>query len=394
MAKCIGSVNKWTPKEIQLDDTSFLLEDVRQGERLLKQRVETTAQLLLDIANHFVMIKSSALDGDFKIDCSQVQDGLVGRLERLLNEATSVVGCISNSKLISSTKHRYFIQFTYGLIERLEQLVQTVGRLGDVDQRIYMEEQRNLLVSDESIVLHTLTSIWTAIIALLESFCSSAQPVFNPNPDEPNEYDFLEQLEFSTARDSFCKALIMDLIITSWIKFNRLVRYDDLVKSHPFLCQCQMQTFLNVISSLTKDTESKDCYASDDNLLVDMLQCILDYKCKPSMMTISLNRFAILPLEPCYAQSSQPELAYFVVWYLYSMARIARSIAVKRLVIKCQAIFDDSCKTAKVPFETNNGPLSPHQKERLQLLEYMIKSWEAFIFQNSPTSAQEKTTTG
>lgn len=395
MAKCIGSINKWTPKDVQLDDTSFLAENVRVGESLLKKRIEKMTGLLMDIANHFTMIKSSALSDEFKIDCGQVQDGLVNRLEMMLNEASSVVGRIASSSLISSTKHRYFIYFTYGLIEKLEQLVQTVGRLGDVDQKLYMEEQRNLLVSDESIALHSLTSIWTAIIELLDTFCRYAQPVFNPNPDQPDEYDFLDQLEFSTARDNFCNALLMDLTITSWIKFNRLVKYDDLIKGQPLLCQCQMQTFLSLLASNTKTDDCQNGYGSlAENPLCDMLHCILDYTCKPSLMTMALNRFAIIPLEPCYALACKSDLAYFVVWHLYSMARVARDATIKRMIVLCRDVFDSSSKIAKEPFETtgNNSALSPHQKERFQLLEYMIKSWEAFIFQNEP-AAKEPTTT-
>jgi hypothetical protein len=261
-----------------------------------------------------------------------------------------------------------------------------------------MEEQRNLLVSDESIALHSLTSIWTAIIELLDTFCRLAQPVFNSNPDEPNEYDFLDQLEFSTARTNFTKAFLMDLIITSWIKFNRLVKYEDLVKGLPFLCQCQMQTFIRTVLQLASNSNSQSVDSDRnqeapfgaDNLLCDMLQCVLDFTCKPSMMTINLNRFGIIPIEPCYALANESDLAYFVVWHLYSLARVAHDATIKRLVVRCKTMFDETSKVAKKPFETSGGPLSPHQKERLQLLEHMVESWEAFIFQNSttPTSKQ------
>ena len=395
MAKCIGSVSKWTAKEFELKDTNFLVDNVRVGEGLLKERVERMAESLMDIANHYNMIRNSALYENFQMNCTQVQDGLLSRLETFLNEATSVIGCISRSTVISSTKHRYFIQFTYGLIEKLERLVQSIGRLGDADQRLYMGDFRSMLVSDESIALHSLVSIWTAIIELLDTICRSAQPVFNPNPDEPDEYDFLDQLEFSTARNNFSRALLMDLTITSWIKFNMLVKYDDLVTAQPLLCQCQMQVFLRLISFLAINLKPVEGQPETEspvlNPLRDMLMCILDYTSKPSLMSISVHRFAIIPLEPCYASARKQDLAYFVVWHLYSMARAVRNPAVKQMVAACRNIFDDSAKVARESFETSNGALSPHQKERLQLLEYMTKSWEAFIFSNEPTTSEQAT---
>lgn len=394
MAKCIGSVNKWTPTTLNRGDreqvkVDFLVENARQGESAIKARVEAATETLMDLANHYAMIRTSALSDNFKVDCGQVQDALLSKLESLINEIFTTIEAISSSKLVSSTKHRYYIQFTYGFIEKLQQMVQSVGRISDIDQRLFLEEQRNLLISDESITLHSILSIWTALIEIMNMFWTQAKPVFQTSPDESQEYDFIDQLEFSTARVHFAKALLMDLVITSWIKYERLVKYDDLVKGLPFLCQCHTQTFfctLSMVNEATRDDKS----SRNNNLqgfLSDMLHCILDPECRPSMTTININRFGILPLNLCYASHSQTTLAYFVVWHLYSLARYATDDN-KEQVEQCRPMLERCFKKAQESFlnvqDTTMKPLSPHQEERFKLLFHMISVWCAkFPTQNA-----------
>ncbi|CAA3006402.1 Hypothetical predicted protein [Olea europaea subsp. europaea] len=381
MAKCIGSVNKWTPKCTVLKNPDFLVADVRQGDSLLKKRVESSEPLILDIANDYFRIKQSALaDEDrYKLDCSQTRDSLTSKLEQLLEETTSVVSCISSSSsLIASTKHRYFIQYTYGVIEKLEQLMQIVGRLSEIDQTLFLEEQRQLLISDHSITLHSMVSIWTAAIEILKFFCRLAPQVFNSNPEEPDEYDFLDQLEFSSARVRFARALLMDFTITSWIKFNHLVKYEDLIKGLPFLCQCQMKTFFNTLLLATNAKADETPEDKLETFMYDTYHSILDHQCRPSMMTMSARRFGIIPLEPCHAKANQSDLAYFLIWHIYSVSRYAKEDTMKHLIEPAHKILYKSFSIVRgsfIPSSSQVQRLSPHQEERFKLLFYMLSHW-------------------
>lgn len=374
MAKCVGSVDQWKPKIVELEQPEFNVDNVRVGESLLNSRLEETFPLLLNIANDYIQIKQSALFDDFKLDCSQVQDALVTKLEKLQSDVSSVIHCISTSNLITSTKHRYFILFSYGIIERLQKLLQIVGRLSEIDQRLYNEEHRKLLISEESIAIHSLTSIWTAVIKIISDLCQSAHLVFNSD-QQPQEYDFIGQLEFFTAHLQYTKILLMDMIITSWIKFNRLVKFDDLVNGLPFLCPCHCKVYFRTLQAASQNVK-------DTNLLNDMLPLILDHQSKPSMMTHSARRTGIVPQEPCFVGTSSIELAYFIVWHLYSLSRFV-SNEQRPLVSSCRDILESSFEIAMSLFlptsnhqVTSDGfRLSPNQEERFKLMFLMLNSW-------------------
>ena len=377
MAKCVGSVIYWSPTITTIDAPNYLVDDVRQGEIALKDRVESkSSQLLLDIASDFIKIKQSAIcDEEFKLNCSQVQEALAGKLNVLYSETASVIRSISGSTLTPSTKHRYFIQYTYGHIEKFEQLFQMVGRMSEIDQKLYSEEQRKLLISDESITIHSMTYIWTAILEILNDFCHIAPAVFNASSNNENkdcdeeEYDFLDQLEFSTARLHLAKTLLMDIIITCWIKFNRLVKYDDLVKSIPFLCNCHMKIFFKTLDGMTE---------ANVHILNELINFVLDYQSQPSMMTISARRPGVIPFNPCYADSNQSCLAYFIIWNLYALSTRVKEPIKQSMLLKCNDIFQRSFEIVQESFLTsliNSKRMSPHQEERYKLLFHMLNVW-------------------
>lgn len=372
MAKCIGSVDEWKPKVIDIENPDFDVENVRQGEQILKARLARIHPLLLDIANDYIQIKQSALIDDFKVDCSQVQDALVVKLEKLQSEVLSVIKGISKSQVTRSTTHRYYILFSYATIEKIQQLLQIVGRLSEIDQKLFNEEQRKLLISDESIAIHSLTLIWTAVIKIIDEFRQQSNPVFNTEED-PQEYDFIDQLEFSTSHLQHCKILLMDLTITSWIKFNRLVKFDDLVENLPFLCRCHCRLYFKTLKQASVHNQKAT------NIIAELLPLILDHQSRPSMLTLSVRRAGIVPLEPCYVGSDSIELAYFIVWHLYSLSRLVNNEQ-RPLVGECKPILESSLDTAMKMFlprvtQQQDFRLSPHQGERLKLVLLMLNSW-------------------
>lgn len=257
--------------------------------------------------------------------------------------------------------------------------MQMTGRICEIDQKIYSEEQRKLLISDESITIHSLSTIWSAVLDILNDFCHCAQPLFNPyssgeNDDCEQQYDFLDQLEFSTARLSVAKTLLMDLVISSWIKFNRLVKYDDLVRSIPFICPCQVKLFLKILEG------TKDAYKQEDTrsqLLSDLLSVMLDYQSKPSMMTMSSRRPGIIPPEPCYAAANQSDLAYFLIWHLYALCTRIKSPSEQVLLANCANILEEAFRIVQAAFldSLSARRMSPHQEERFKLLFHMLHIW-------------------
>ena len=378
MAKCVGSNIDWQPEIVELEDSDkFLVDNARLGESVLNSKLDTLANdLLLDIANDYVSIRQSALFDDFKLDCSLIQRALAQKLDKLNSELSSLIHCIINSKLSNATKHRYFILVTYGGIERFQRLLQIVGRLSEIDQKLYNEEHRKLLVSEESIAIHSLTSIWTAIISIVGNFCDAAEKLFN-NEQNENEYDFIDELEFATTHLQYSKIYLMDMIITSWIKFNRLIKYEDLANGSPFLCQCHFKTYARTLLVCSENGKNL-------SVLSEMLPLILDHKSKPSMMTHSARRTGVVPLDPCYVNSNQEDLAYFIVWHLYSVSlKLPPKSNLRPILFKCNPIMESCFKLAmrlfmpspSQPLSSECFRLSPHQSERFKLILSMLNGW-------------------
>lgn len=394
MAKCVGSVHQWKGDTVPSKGATFLVENVREGEAAIKKTVDEFANhLLLEIASDYTRIKQAALgDDEFVLDSRQIQDGIVEKLKSLIDQTNSAIKCISSANnLIASTKHAYFIQYTYGFIEKLQQLSQTVGRLSEIDQKLYMEEQRKLLVSDESIAIHALTSIWTAMLEVLEGFCRQAKFVFitndgtsdelgNDENDDSQDYNYLDDLEFSTSRNMVARIILMDLIISSWIKFNRLVKYDDLVKSIPFLCPCHMKLFLRILEGAGESasaTQSIEDKTPDELILSDLLSLILDHERKPSLQTMSVRRPNVVPTDPCYASVNRSDLAYFLLWHLHALCPKVRSASGRRMLANCQKLMEKSFIMIRESFicDATIRRLSPHQEERYKLLFHMMNVW-------------------
>ena len=384
MAKCIGSIEQWPFKLMENANPEFIVESVREGERLLNIRLNTLSNFLLEIANDFNCIKQSTMCSDFKIDCTLIQDAIQTKLEQLQSEALSVIKYICDSKLTSSTKHRYFILYSYGMVEKLQQFFQIIGRLSDLDQDLYNAEHRKLLVSEESITIHTLITIWLANLELIKRTCGFATKVFeNQSGTSEDNFDLINQLEFSTFDAQLNKVLVMDFIVTSWIRFNRLAKYEELAEGLPLLCPCNFRSFQRIL----KEAIAKA--ASNQTMLADLLPLILDYESKPSMMTISSRRIGVVPQVPCYTDSHLKERCFFIVWFLCSCSRILKDHTVKPMLANCNDILVSSLDNALKMFLQQTSPteqqqrpttpssskLSPYQEETLRLLLVLVDTW-------------------
>lgn len=367
MAKCVGSTTNWKPKINDQLEVTFLEDNVRIGELLIHKKLDETSDLILKIASDCNLLKLSAHSDGLKWNCSQVQDSLYAKLDNLGSQITSSSQKLASSSLISSTKHRYFILFACGVIEKLKQLLQIVGRLSELDQKLYAEEQNKPLISEESIVIHSLTTVWLAVISIMQSLIEPAREIFKEQLDT-QEFSFIEQLDFSTAGPKHTRLLLMDLVITSWIQFNRLVKYDDLLKKLPFLCPCHCRTYLATLEATHKDS-------TDENFLATILPLIVDFKSKPSLITQNIRHHEIVPQQPFYGESDQSCLAYFVIWHIYSVSRIICDTS-RHLIQDCGQLIEDFFDITIRQFaplsQQETAHLSPHQEERFKLLFVML----------------------
>lgn len=376
MAKCIGSVITCETEDIKpLGRLSNLTDDITAGEVELNKCMAQSFEQLLDIANDFAAIKHSATDRDDHWDGTHLQTVLSSKLKKLIVETTGVAREICElGKLMTVTKHRYFIHFTFGTIHNMKNLIKIVGRLSELSNDIYYKEQMKPLVSDQSITIHSLTCIWSTTIDIMISFDRLArEKIFNEHLIESDDYNFLMQLDFSTAGVEMARLFLMDLIVTSWIKFQRLVKYDDLVKSIPFLCPCHSKQFL---ATIDKALDGRN----DGELLCDMLQVVIDHQCRPSLMTQSMKRMDIIPLRPYYLDSDPFGRAYFVVWHLYSLSKVASKESHNDMIKRSLYLLDDCLETINAQFSIAcqqglNHRLSPHQEERFKLVLEMFNYW-------------------
>lgn len=162
---------------------------------------------------------------------------------------------------------------------------------------------------------------------------------------------------------------MMDLIITSWLQFNRLVRYEDLLKACPFLCPCQCRLFFRVMGLV------------DAQILDDFMNLVIDYQSKPSYETISVRQYGPLPIDPIYYQTDRRQLAYFVLWHFCSLLRFAKSDKHIEAITRCSDTFEKAlCVALQLyPHDPSSGQtlefLSPHQEERLKLLIVLVNRW-------------------
>jgi len=394
MAKCVGSVEKWVPKIEEIDPDSELGLKLRENSDIaIRKQLELEFDLhFRDIACNFNEIRQSSRNRErLSVDCSEVHRLLKAKLESLNSYVCSLNNQIVSGQDKSATanerKHRLFILTSYGIIEQLRKYVQTFGRLSELDQKLYDEEQRKLLISEESITIHSLTLIWTAMISIMQSFCDFAPKAFAQDGDEQEEdYSFelydISQMEFTTTHQNIIKAFLMDLTITSWYKFNRLVKYEDLLKSLPFLCPCHCRTYYRLF---------KQASMKDEHLLNDLLESVLNYERRPSMMTMSMRQFSILPQDSPFENYNQQDLAYFIVWHFYSLTKNAKDpdccksfgqgashgSLLLRAIDLAFGMFKRNQELPMVAGEPTSQQvapviLSPHQEERFRLMFHML----------------------
>lgn len=378
MAKCVASVTVWQSKYTELpgdfEPLSNAKDDVNAGEAILNQRLDKIGDLIFEIGNEYLLIRLSAANIEERWDCTKAQSTIITKLELMISETTSVIEEICTlTDLMPASRQRYFIHFTCSTVHKLKQLLQIVGRLSDLDSNLYYEESLKPLVSEQSMAIHSLTSIWSATISLMANFDEPARQVIFKSQFESDEYNFLEELDFFTAGFEHARIFLMDLVISSWIKFNRLVKYDDLVKGYPFLCPCHTKHFLITLDIALKSRPDLD-------ILCELLQLVIDYQSRPSLMTQSIKRTDVVPMQPIYVETDHFTRSYFVSWHLYSLSKILTKEAHKNLLIQCFELLDDCHDTISTHYsvcdqQAANLRLSPHREERFKLVFHMLNHW-------------------
>lgn len=402
MAKCIGFTIDWgaskataeltttatTTNDDDDDLSSLITEDTIKGEEFLSKRLEDVAETVLDIASNFLLIKQTIEPSGIKLNCTEVRDCLLNELKQIHSDTCRITNALCNLKLSPFKRQKYFILYSSGVISSLQELLQIVGRLSELEQKVYLEEQQKAFISGESLIIHALTSIWLASINIMHNFQTPGRSIFSQQEEDTqldDDYNFADQMEFTTSSNHYVRVFITDLLITSWIQFNRLVKFDDLIKGLPLLCPCHCKTFFTTLRLLGPEERS--------NILAELLPLVIDYRSKPSLMTESIRQHNIVPFEPCYSLCDQQSLAYFVVWNVYSLSRVVKPQD-KPMIINCKDLLESSYSIAMKQFEAiieqPGFKLSPHQEERHKLLTHMRYSLDQ---SNAFTQTTTTTTT-
>lgn len=401
MAKCVNStIDIPIPDTGEDDDViDFDAGDVKSGENFLNERLEEISEICLSVAHDFSLIKLSTTGNVDRWDSIQVQESLTNKLKKVFAKMIGLIRKFISSNLLPATKQRFFIVFTSGAINKLKRMLQIVGRLSELDQTfIYLEEQRKPLISEESATIHSLTCIWSATLKMMTKLKELSSDVFKEEEDDCN---FVETLDVYTSPQLYAEIFFMDMTITSWIQFNRLVKYDDLINSLPFLCPCHAKVYFITLNLASKNKKNP-------RVLSEILPLMLDHQSKPSVMTQSTKNFDIVPYEPCYAMSDRVDLAYFIIWHLYSLSHKA-SHSINPFLPDCYGILETCLKIALSQFvpttrdlSTQEFRLSPHKEERFKLLIAMINRWceknhpseriikQLFLFFNNNLTAFEE----
>lgn len=403
MAKCVGWNIDWASclaaaAPVVDPITSepcepYSKENTAEGERSLRTKLDQLADTISSIGVEYVLIRNSVRSDGSKINCNEVQDLLVTQLKQVYQQVVSVADSIATAATLEHrTKQRYFLYYTCEIVDKLQGLLIMVGRLSELDQPIFDEDHRKSLICEESTTIHALATIWAGAIKIMGSIqpshrkmieirkqkelaeqAAAAQVQSNVgdayDDDEDEDTDYIKEMDFYTAHIRYAEVFMMDLVITSWLQFNRLVRYDDLLKGCPFLCQCQCKAFFRVMDLV------------DAKLLDDLMHLVMDYQSKPSYETISVRQYGPLPIDPIYRLSDRRDLAYFVVWHFCGLLRFAKTDKHVEAITRCSDTFEKALREALqlFPHDPTSGQtldfLSPHQEERLKLLIVLVHRW-------------------
>lgn len=363
MAKCVNSVTDWTKfnttnEEIELPED--LLEksgdDVNEGERILNRRLVGITDLILRIGNGLMTILNSGTLDEDRWDCGGIQMIVFEYLHKLNFTIRFVINEICTVNATSLAKHRYFTHFNSAVIQKLHDLVAIIGRLSDVNPNIYYEDHLKPMATDQSIFVHSLSSIWSLVIQLMHSFEAPGRNVIFKEQlaSSSEDYMFLEEMDFIVASRRHARIFLMDLIGTSWIKFNQLVKLDHLIKSSPFLCPCAGRRFIETLDYALIGESGRA-----ENIILELLNIISDIRAKPSLTTASIRRPDLIPLDGPLSREiceCDPQTrAYFIIWHVYSLSQ---------LILK---------RTAVVDHQNVGGSGGGHEASRPLTKESLLK---------------------
>lgn len=382
MAKCIGSDENWQPKHEDIDKN--LSDSLENNEIALIRHLDATFDpLLLDAANFYMKIRKSTCISELKFDFTELSLKLKQTLSSIYSKIHSIIALLQQKapcdNAIESAKiHRCFIVISssiignYGDPGKLQKLLQTVGRLCDIDQSVYHADQRKPLMCDESIMIHSLTMIWTAVISMMERFYGSARVILSTDGDEENEY-LIERL-FQRTYLTTIKTFLMDLTITSWHKFQLLVKYEDLIKGLTMSCPCHRRMYYGYTRKLIETSKKEITFTSK------LLASVSQFDRQISMKTTNLRLYDVLPIEAPFIHTNKTELSYFIVWHMYCLTKACKKPediqllngqGVGRLLMES---VEESWKLFVNPSRDGATAvnLSPHQEERFKLLYHML----------------------
>lgn len=374
MAKCVGSDTHWKDQPTINHNAGYINNDISAAEKELNSQLKRVDRYASSISNGFLLLRTATLSDEIKLNCGQVQKALSENLRKLHHSVSTINNSIAESSLSHSRKLKYFLHFSCGVVARVQELLRVVGRIIELETIIFEEEYRRPLISEESATIHSLKMIWTVSIRIMYSFDKPRSTILNckqlqTESGNDEDTDYIREMDFFNAYILYSEVLLMDLLSTSWIQFNRLVRYDDLERSNPFLCPCNCKAFLETLELVNTDT------------LNDLLNLILDYQAKPALLTANIRRVAVVPFEPFQALCDERDLAYFVVWNLCALSRLTRTDKQIEAVAKCSDTFEKALIKAVdlFPHDPSTGQtlktLSSHQEERLKLLIVLVTRW-------------------
>lgn len=359
----------------------FLVDSTNLGENLIKKTLEVITDEILDIASDYNSIKVSALREDFSCNCTQLQESLLNKVKKLSSKVSYAIEKLEQSRISRLNKHRYFLLYSSGIIEKLQQLLLIVGRPSELEQKLYLEEQIKPFISDESTTIHCLSLIWVYSIYIMSKFRQPACELFKKELEEDLVGSF-KRMDFFTIGDKYSNIFLMDLIMTSWYQFNRLIKYEDLVSGIPLLCPCQVKLYYEMLSKVSSNTENSS--SPTTLMLAQLLPLIVDVKHNFSAQAQDIRHHNIMPHELCYKEADGSQLAYFIIWHLYAISLNAPSETVKTLISSCSEVIENHLILAFQQFippahdaqqMAPPAQLSPHQEERFKLLLLMLNHW-------------------
>lgn len=301
--------------------------------------------------------------------------------------------------------HQTYLVLVHFFLEKIDNLLTSIGSITHLNSHIFEEDQHRVLQSNSSIILHCITAIWTFAIKsfnciflpfediLLNRSDISGEVVSSPNHGDNIETNLKLALQNFGISDCFEQSkmmthtLTMDLLVTSWFKYNRLMRGDDLLEGTPFLCACNDKLFKHLMPMLNdtcQTTEIDNRRQQSLSILPSLLELFMRIPLK-DVKTVDQNHLRlsnVMSFVQHFNSDSEESRAYFVVWHLYALQRVVRQDPQMRetglaMIRECRHLFTYSYGIALKPYASSS--ISPHNSERMLVLHEMKEVLQCII---------------